>query len=228
MSEQEQAPDEGTPENAGTVEEAPGTQTAEQAVDYEKRYNDMRSEFDRRGSRVTELEAQQAAIADLRSDDLDTRTRAAQALGLPFEFVDDSPDADEYQDPSEALAREIAAIKEQLAGRDQEAAHQAQIAQIEQHVEQKLTSLGDLDEKTRKRIVNDAVALPPTPEGMPDIDTAYREFQEWEMDRQKAWRESKRAPAIKAGGQVGTQAVPVDATHSQRVAAMLEALDAQQ
>jgi hypothetical protein len=234
MSEQEQAPVEGTPENAGTAEEAPGIQSAEQSVDFEKRYNDMRSEFDRRGSRVTELETQTAAIADLRSDDPDTRTRAAQTLGLPFEFVDDSPAEDDDQMPY--LTREewqaYQAQQQQAQAQAQEqAAQESAIAQIDTAI-QSHEALNALDKDDRDWVIAKALSIDPkmTPEGvpLPDIDTALQQFQGWDSGRWERARKSKRAPAIKAGGQVGTQAVPDDATHSQRVAAMLEALEAQQ
>jgi hypothetical protein len=226
MSEQEQAPVE-EPENAGTAEEAPGTQTEQQQIDWEKRYNDMRSEFDRRGTRVSELEPLQQAVADLRSDDPDTRARAAQALGLPFEFVDDTQD-DEYTDPSEALAREIAAIKEQLASRDQEAQQAQQIAQIEQYVEQQLAELDGLNERQRKYVVNTAVAMPPTAEGMPDIKGAY---EQWVADmnaEKQDWASTKKAPHVGQVGTAGTQALPEDAGHNERVAYAMERLMADQ
>jgi hypothetical protein len=232
MSEQDQAPDEGTPDNAGTVEETPGNE-AEQSVDYEKRYNDMRSEFDRRGSRVTELEAQQAAIADLRSDDPDTRSRAAQALGLPFEFVEDSPAENEDQMPY-LTREEWQAYQDQQAQREQQtqaqAAQEAAIAQIDSTISSH-EGLNALDKSDRDWVIAKALSIDPkmTPEGvpLPDIDTALEQFQGWDSGRWERARQSKRAPAIKAGGQAGIPAVPVDATHSQRVAAMVERLEAE-
>jgi len=223
MSEQEQAPVE-EPENAAPAEEATGTPP--ESVDYEKRYNDMRSEFDRRGSRVSELERYEQAVNDLKSDDADTRARAAQSLGLPFEFVDETPD--EYTDPSEQLAREVAAIKEQLASREQEAQQAQQIAQIEQYVEQQLGELDGLNERQRKYVVNTAVAMPPTADGMPDIKGAY---EQWVADmnaEKQDWASTKRAPHVGQVGTAGTQALPEDAGHNERVAWALERLQADQ
>jgi hypothetical protein len=227
MSEQEQAPVE-EPENAGTAEEAPGTQTDQQAVDYQKRYDDLRPEFDRRGSRIAELERYEQAVNDLRSDDADTRARAAQALGLPFEFVDDTPEEDPYADPQEQLAARLEALEQQLQQRGQQEQQAQQIAQIEQHVEQQLAALEGLDDQDRKWIVNTAVAMPPTAEGMPDIRAAFEEFKAWETARQQKWAQTKRAPHVGQVGTAGTQALPEDAGHNERVAYAMERLQADQ
>ena len=229
MSEQEQAPDQGTPENAGTVEETPGTDEQQHEgqqpeVDWQKRYEDMRSEFDRRGTRLSELQQQAQLLEALQSGDADLQRQAYAALGL--EIVDDAAD-DTYADPQDQLAQRLEALEAQIQQRDQQAQQATQIAQIEQHVEQQLAGLDGLDDSDREWIVNTAVAMPPTPEGMPDIQAAHEKFVAWETARQQKWRESKRAPSIKAGGQAGIQAVPLDATHTDRVRAMVEKLENQ-
>jgi transcriptional regulator with XRE-family HTH domain len=225
MSEQEQAPVEGTPENAGTAQEAPGTPA--EVVDYQKRYDDMRPEFDRRGSRVAELERYEQSVNDLKSDDADTRARAAQALGLPFEFVDETPE-DPYTDPSEQLTARLEALEQQLQQQAQQGQQAQQIAQIEQHVEKELTALDGLDESDREWIVNTAVAMPPTADGMPDIKGAHEKFTAWETARQQKWAQTKKAPRIGQVGTAGTQALPEDAGHNERVAYAMERLQADQ
>jgi hypothetical protein len=112
----------------------------------------------------------------------------------------------------------------------QQAAQEAAIAQIDTAI-QSHEALNALDKDDRDWVIAKALSIDPkmTPEGvpLPDIDTALEQFQGWDSGRWERARKSKRAPAIKAGGQVGTQAVPVDATHSQRVAAMVERLEAE-
>jgi hypothetical protein len=232
MSEQEQAPVE-EPENAGTAEEAPGTQTEQQQIDWEKRYNDMRSEFDRRGTRVSELEPLQQAVADLKSDDPDTRARAAQALGLPFEFVDDTPDDDEAM--PYLTREEWQSYQQQQAQREQEAqaqaAQEAAIAQIDNAI-QSHQALNALDKDDRDWVIAKALSLDPkmTPEGvpLPDIDAALEQFNGWSSGRIEKWRSTKKAPHVGQVGTAGTQALPEDAGHNERVAYAMERLMADQ
>ena len=207
MSEQEQAPDQGTPENAGTVEETPGTDEQQHEgqqpeVDWQKRYEDMRSEFDRRGTRLSELQQQAQLLEALQSGDADLQRQAYAALGL--EIVDDAAD-DTYADPQDQLAQRLEALEAQIQQRDQQAQQATQIAQIEQHVEQQLAGLDGLDDSDREWIVNTAVAMPPTPEGMPDIQAAHEKFVAWETERQKKWAQSKRTHPFSPVGAEGTQ-----------------------
>lgn len=203
MSDDIQAPEEGTPENAGTAPEAPGTpqEPAADQINWQQRYEDMRSEFDRRGTRLSEVEQQAQLVQALQSDDPDLRRQAMDLLGL--EVVDDQP---QYEDPQDAMAARLEALEQQISQRDQQAAQQAQIAQIEQHVEQQLAGLDGLSERDQRWIVNQAVAMPPTPEGMPDIQGAYKDFQEWEAERQQKWASTKRTPhRVSPVGEAGTQ-----------------------
>jgi hypothetical protein len=212
----DQAPIEETPAVPPSPETGtPGTD--QEQIDWQKRYEDLRPEYDRTTQRLSERER---LVEGLSSDDPDTRAAAAQALGL--QFVDDSTDDDQYTDPTDQLAQKLQALEARLEQRDQQAQDQANIARIEAAVEQQLAQLPDgLSEKDKNWIVKGALGLDPTPEGVPDIQAAYQEFTEWESDRQKQWAATKKAPHVSAVGQQGTSAPDLD-DPAQRVAWMTE------
>lgn len=141
---------------------------------------------------------------------------------------DDQPAVDEFADPQELVAARLEALEQRFQQQGQEAQQAQQIAQIEQHVETQLTALDGLDESDREWIVNTAVAMPPTADGMPDIKGAHEKFTAWETARQQKWAKSKRAPHIGQVGTAGTQALPEDAGHNERVAYAMERLQADQ
>jgi hypothetical protein len=201
MSEQAPAPQD-TPPEASPETGTPGEQTAAEqaAIDYQKRYEDLHPEYTRVTQEAAQLRARQEQMeALLTSDDPDTRRQAAQALG--YELPDEE---DDQPDPSEALSRELAALKQRLDSRDQEAQQAQQLAQIEAHVEAQLGTLDGLDDEDRTWIVNTAVAMPPK-DGMPDIKGAHDKFVAWEQARQKKWAATKKAHPFSPVGAEGTQ-----------------------
>jgi hypothetical protein len=210
---------------------------APEETDWQKRFEDTQSAYTQGQQDLArirqEKERHDQLIVGLQSTDPDVRAQAAQELGLAFEFVDDTPAENDDQMPY-LTREEWQAYQQQQAQREQQtqaqAAQEAAIAQIDSTI-QSHEGLNALDQADRDWVIAKALSIDPkmTPEGvpLPDIDTALQQFQGWDSGRWERARKSKRAPAIKAGGQAGIQAVPVDATHSQRVAAMVERLEAE-
>lgn len=196
-----QAPEAETPD-AGQ----PGTDQQPQGDPYEKRYNDLQPAFTRATQEAAELRQREAFYRDLvTSTDPDTRRQAAEALGFELEAEDD--DTQYGDDPVAALQAQLAELREQYTGDRQQSQQQQQIAHLEQVTEQALDDLKVPDEDgVRDWIVSRAVALPPNEHGFPDVKTAYEEFNNMMLGRQKSWAKTKRAPHIAASGVEGNQA----------------------
>lgn len=202
-------PDEGT---------AIDQQTEQQ--NWEARYKEAQAWGTRVAQEKAQLEQQAQLVNDLQSEDYETRNRALQALGLELE-----PEPEpQYDDPSDALAARLERLEQQLSVREQQAAQEQQIAQIEAHVEAQLNTLDGLDDSVKQWIVDRAVAMPPTAERMPDIAGAYAQWQELENALKQNWANTKRAPRISQAGQAGTQALPLEADHNARVQEALQRL----
>jgi hypothetical protein len=203
MSEQAPAPQD-TPTNDDTPQD--GTVTQDQDVqqqNWEERYKEAQAWGTRVAQEKAQLEQQAQLVQALQSDDAGLRKQAFEALGL--ELADETVDDTQYADPSEQLAKRLEALEQSLQQQNQQAAQAQQIAQIEAHVEAQLGTLDGLDDSDREWIVNTAVAMPPTAEGMPDIQAAHEKFVAWETERQKKWAASKKAHPFSAVGAEGTQ-----------------------
>ena len=208
--------DQGTPgaaedtaqQKTADTPEGTGTQDQTQQQNWEERYKEAQAWGTRVAQEKAQLEQQAQLAQALQSDDPDIRRQAFEALGL--ELADETDDT-QYADPSEALAAEVAALKQQFEAQNQQAQQAQQIAQIEAHVEQQLAGLDGLDDSDREWIVNTAVAMPPTPEGMPDIQAAHEKFVAWETARQKKWAATKRTShRVSPTGEAGVQAPNLD------------------
>lgn len=201
----DQAPIEETPDNAAadaTQQTTEDAQTQQQIVDWEKRYNDLRPQYDR----TTQEAAQYRSLVEgLHSEDPDTRRQAAEALGLQLTEEDA---ADEFEQVEQPLTR--AEFEQFLREQQNQAQEQERAQQVRQIVDAQLQEWG-LDEEDGNDVLAYAIhALPRTDEGLPDVWAAYERFQQRETARQKAWRESKRAPHMSPVGTSGTQTPNLD------------------
>jgi hypothetical protein len=170
-----------------------------------------------------QLEQQAQLVQALQSDDIDVRRQAFEMLGLELADEDDT-----QFDPQDQLSSRLEKLEEQLQQQAQQVQQAQQIAQIEQHVEQQLATLDGLDDSDREWIVNTAVAMPPTAEGMPDIQAAFEKFTAWETARQKKWASTKRTThRVSPNGEEGTQQHDLT-THEGRVAHVLGRMAAEE
>jgi hypothetical protein len=216
----EQAPEEqGTPDSGQQA--AAAQQQAE--VDWQKRYGDLQPEYTRATQEAAALRQREENYkALLYADDQDTRRQAAQALGI--ELADEEIDDTQYADPTDQLRRELEQLKQQFTGDLSARQQQEQIAVLEGIAEQNMDHLGvPKDDAVRDWIVSRAVALPATPEGHPNVEAAYQEFQQLIDSQKKQWASTKRTQHFAPGGGEGTQA-PDLSTHSGRVQHMLSRL----
>ena len=223
--EQQQAPAGDTPEPADTPETGTGTEGQD---NWQQRYEHLRPEFTRatqdRDRYRQEAEQTRQLVAALQDEDPTVRQQAAEALGVQLVEEDDT----QYQDPNEQLARKLAELeqwRDEFTGTQQQ---QEQVAAIEASVEQQLERIGGLSDPQKDWIVSRAIALPPTQDGLPDIQAAHTEFQALINAEKQAWAKTKpRSAFTSAGGQEATQ-VPNLANREERQAWMLSRYQAEQ
>ena len=188
------------PETTDTAEE-----TA-QEIDYAKRYNDLRPEYDRTTAELKEAKQAQQVIAALQSDDPQERAWAADILGLELEDEGDTPDEegeDQFRDPR----------VDQILEEKQREQHEKQIAELEDHIDTTMESLAKadktpLEESEKEWIFARTLSLPPDEQGRPPVEKAYKEYRAVQDTWIKRYRESKRdAPTPPVPGQSGSTQV---------------------
>lgn len=218
-----------TPAEQDTSEVAgpDGTGAAEQqaAIDWQERYSSLQPEYTRATQEAAQLRERNELYELMVTGDPDTRRQAAEALG--YQIDEDEPDTQQYEDPVEQLRAELRAeFRSELSQRDQQA-QEAQIAtQTRAVVDERLGQLDFLSKKDQDIVLAYAINALPAVEGpnglpMPDIDQAYKVLQDRDLEAQKNWAKSKRAPRISPVGQSATEA-PDLSTHEGRVAHMTQ------
>ena len=192
---QPDAPEAPPTEDTPTVEE----------VDYAKRYNDLRSEFDRRNA---ELKEYKETLDALRSDDPNVYSAALKDLG--FGDDEDTPDEPVYDNPYDELKSELAALK---AERDAEKQAIEQEIRRQQEIEHVQSQLAEVDpgKNLTQEEVNLLVAAAANnrgEDGLPNVKSVYEMYEKGLEQATARWRESKKAPHVPSGGQAANPANP--------------------
>jgi len=231
MSDQQAQPEQGTPAVAGPAE-APGTQEQGQQgtpedLNWQKRYLDTQADYTRSQQELAEIKQRNELFEiAMSTDDPDTYRQALERLGIEVP-EEDSEDFDPtaYDEPAhDPRLDEIVAWKEQ---QEQAAREAAGFEFLTGHINTEVERLGmeGLDEGTRQWILSRALASPgiPAPPGsphdeLPDVEAAYKEFQQWELERQKQWAKTKRAPHVPNGGLPANEAPNPGTGHDARMA----------
>ena len=239
MSDQQAPAQPDTPAVAGP-NEAPGTQEQQQvtADPYEKRYNDLRPEFDRATAERAELaQWKEWAQLALTTEDADTQRQALQRLGfdVPDEIEDVEPAEYEETYAQDPRLDELVAWKQ---AQEQAAREAAGLEYLTGHINSEVERLGmaQLDDATRQWVLSRALANPgiPAPPGsphdeLPNVEAAYKEFQQWELERQKQWAKTKQnAPYVPSGGQPANEVPDPGTGHNSRMNRAMRALQEQQ
>lgn len=235
MSDQQAPPSGDTPAVAGP-EQAPGTAQEQPQVDWEKRYQDLQPEYTRTTQQLRELEQQkQWYELAVTSADPDTQRQALEALGYELPEEHEEPEPAEYQDPYEELLARQQALEQRIAQGDQTRQQEQEANLIREIADERLSRLEGLAPEDQDLVLAYAVhALPPVrepgvPVPLPDVAKAFEVFQAREVERQKSWASTKRAPYVPPGGQPATEVpLPRNATHDQRVAFAMQKVAEQQ
>lgn len=213
---QESAPAVGGPEGTPAAAE-PTPPYGDPNDPYEKRYTDLRSWTDRVSQENAEQRQQMAELRQrqelydlmLSTDDADTRSEIAEALGYTLAESEPEPTG-ENEDPLAQYDERLGRLEQSLSARDQEQADAQYAAQVRQIMDQQLGSFGLSEEDGNWVLAYALHALPITEDGLPDIQQAYEVYQQQETARQRAWAQTKRAPHIAPNGQTATEVPNLD------------------
>ena len=200
MSDAPQAPETDTPEpGPAPVADTP---EAPQSDPYESRYNDLRSEFDRRNNLIA---AAQPGAAEAPSElGFELYQEEQQAEPAPGEFDPFDPDA---------VQRYIA---EQVQNGVKEALTPFQEQQKQEKIEiASASALHSIDGfETLPQEAQDTIwdlaarVLPPRQDGLYDVQAAWDRFHGLNNALQQSWAQSKPRGARVAGGQAATDVPP--------------------
>lgn len=198
MDEQDsQAPTVDTPAQSAP----PGTPDAPE-INWQKRYEDLRPQFDRTNQQLAQL-----------NDEAYQRQLMAE---WGYEVEDPEPTQETESEYAERLAR----LEQAEEARQAQAQQDAQLQQITSSVDEQFKQTApDLDPQTREWVTTRALNMDPRDDGMPNIAGAYQDFQAWEAERQKQWEQDRkrpRSPQIPPGGQAGTDAPNLDDREARR------------
>jgi len=220
MSDQAGPFTEDTPAVAGPEGTSGPAEQQAAEVDWQKRYSDLQPEYTRTSQEAAQLrEREQYYALALTSEDPDIRRQALEALGYE---LDEEVEQPAYDDPYDNLQAQYQRLEQRVDQRDQEAQEAQQTALIRAVTDDRLAALGDLDEADQDWVlayaINALPALhePELPVPVPDIRGAYDVFRSREVERQKTWAKTKRAPYVSPGGQTATEVPNLD-THQGRM-----------
>lgn len=188
-----------------------GTPDATPDIDFEQRYNDLRSEFDRRNQQYAEAEQLEAVLAGEAGPEAQAQALAAFGIELEGdeEFDEFDDELDEY-DPDARIDRLESFLEEQQMAAEEEA-----MAEAEQ--EYLAEGLGILEEQEGREfsdqeletLVSIAVANPDD-QGVPDLAFAHQHLNDLIQDRQQAWVQSKRSGRVPGSGVAAEKAVDLN------------------
>lgn len=216
LSDAQDAPESGADDKAATRDES--TTTDSQSADpYEKRYNDLRPQYDRTQS---ELKQYRDFIESLQNEE--TQAQALQALGLALD--DEDEDELDLSDPDV----QIAEIREYLQAQENQRAEQYHEELLDQYVDQELDRI---EKEVGSKLSDDHQALlysiassNPDEDGLPDFDYANKALSGWGEANRKAYLESKKAERLEVGT-AGTKELKLD-NPTERADALAEMIEA--
>ena len=173
------------PEN-GTPAETPD-------IDFEQRYNDLRSEFDRRNQQYSEAEQLQAALSGAAGPEAQAQVLAAFGIELEGdEDFDEFDDLGEF-DPDARIDRLEAMLEEQQMAAQEEAMAEAEVEYLTEGIEALEQGEGREFSDQEIAILASVARANPDANGVPDLEVAHAHLTELLNDRQSAWVQSKKA-----------------------------------
>lgn len=213
-------------------------------------YEQMRKAFTQKTQDLAEqrkqTQWQQDLITDLQSEDPEAKSNAlqwmaqngllteeqtAQVFGWEFEQQDE--DDEQEPDPTQQMRTEW----EQFKSEREQAAQQAQqkefVARVDADAGEQLSKIAEdqgvkeLPKRTQELLVSRALVAHVKPDGMLDIQAAFKELEEEWSERQRGWASTKETTSIQPGGEAATEVPDLDteAGRLQHMAAQVAAME---
>lgn len=212
-------PNEPTPELGGTITpEAEPTPGGTPAEDYQKRYEDLRPQYDRTQNELNALKAEQERIGN------DPEAQRALLVEWGYEF--EEPEAEPPADLDELRQQLLAELRQEIEPVKQTQAQIAQDKELEAavaHQQRVFAELGDkrgaaLDESEQDAVTGMALTMAPDENGMPPFKKAFEALEAiWQAREAKAAQKRRPSHKFTPGGVAGDEK-PDLSTHEGRVA----------
>jgi hypothetical protein len=191
--EQTQVPEgqepEGTPEET-TGAPTEGTSEDQSQVDWPKRYDDLRAEFNRDKQRLAEYEQFLDTLRDPES-----QPEALEALGFQLAEDDEQEDEEEFKDPYE---ERLLALEETLSERSEQEQEQQLVEAEDAFISQQIDTISGSksqefsDEEIQ--LIGDLSQVMRDDKGLPDVGAAYeRIYGQLLPQKTQEYLKSKRA-----------------------------------
>lgn len=192
-----ETPDTPTADETPAVEAASEAPSTDTQIDWEKRYNDLRPEWDRAKTQLSEFEQYQPLIQSLQNDPVATIRALQDQFADQFEDEDD-----EFEDPGE---RALRMLQEQQETAQQAAERERREQLEEQYVGDGIDELAKRDNvelSDHAEAVIYALATHDSlrgDDGRPDVEAAYDALRAFEKEVRDNYVASKKAPRIPSG-----------------------------
>ena len=192
-----ETPDTPTADETPAVEAASEAPSTDTQIDWEKRYNDLRPEWDRAKTQLSEFEQYQPLIQSLQNDPVATIRALQDQFADQFEDEDD-----EFEDPGE---RALRMLQEQQETAQQAAERERREQLEEQYVGDGIDELAKRDNvelSDHAEAVIYALATHDSlrgDDGRPDVEAAYDALRAFEKEVRDSYVASKKSPRIPSG-----------------------------
>jgi hypothetical protein len=174
-------------------------------VDYRKRYDDLRPQFDRTAQEAAALRTEMERV----TGDPDYQRQLMAQWGYEVEDLDPRE-----TDASNELRSQLAELQEWKTNLTAEQQQAQQERLLQASLDEQFRAIdpkGELDKDTREWLEAKSITLNPRDDGMPDIAGAYKAFADWRLADQKKWQQTKqRAPHFAADGTAAASAPDLD------------------
>ncbi len=196
IDEAPETPDTPIADETPAVEAASEAPSSDTQIDWEKRYNDLRPEWDRAKTQLSEYEQYQPLIQSLQTDP------RATIAALQEQFGDEYEEEDDYEDPGE---RALRLIQEQQETAQQQAERERLEEMEEQYVGEGIDALAERDNVELSDHAQAVIYALATNDalrgenGRPDVEAAYDALRAFEKEVRDSYVNSKKSPRIPSG-----------------------------
>jgi hypothetical protein len=210
-------PDEGEVPAPDTSQETPGSEVGPEVgtpdetpdIDFEQRYNDLRSEFDRRNQQYSQAEELERALSGAAGPEAQAQALSAFGIELENEEQEDFGGLDEF-DPDSRIDRLEAMLEEQATAAEQQELEAAEMDYLADSIDLLEQQEGrEFSDQEIETLVSIARANPDQ-DGVPDMELAHQQLNGLIEAQRAAWLESKKSKRVPGSGVAAGKAVDLD------------------
>jgi len=212
------APDEGEVPAPDTSQETPGSEvgpgvgTPDETpdIDFEQRYNDLRSEFDRRNQHYSQAEELERALSGAAGPEAQAQALSAFGIELEDDELDDFGDELDEFDPDSRIDRLEAMLEEQAAAAEEQEMAEAEMEYLAESIDILENQEGrEFSDQEIETLVSIARANPDQ-DGIPDMGLAHQQLNGLIEAQRSAWLDSKKSKRTPGSGVAAGKAVDLD------------------